>query len=73
VRMPDLLGKVDGSILLVSKLDAWEEMIQDSSSALWGAARAQAAYLLSIARGISLEESLRTVVASSLIPQGDQT
>ncbi len=70
VAMSEILTDPDGSILLVSRQADWPVQILDESSPLWRAARGQAAYLLSIARGIDLPQSVRLVAQHPLVPQG---
>lgn len=65
VAMTDLLDRPDGSILLVSRQETWEDQILDDASPLWRAARAQAAYLLSVARGISPRDAVDAVAATT--------
>jgi len=50
-----------GAALLLSGLDSWPEWIADEKSPLWGMIRAQAAFLLSVATGEALTESVKIV------------
>jgi anthranilate phosphoribosyltransferase len=50
-----------GAALLLSSLEFWPEWIADGSSPLWGMIRAQAAFLLSVATGGTLAESVQTI------------
>lgn len=70
VPMSEILEDPDGSILLVSRQADWPAQILDESSPLWRAARGQAAYLLSVARGIDLPQAVRLVAQHPLVPQG---
>lgn len=70
VAMSEILQDPDGSILLVSRQADWPTQVQDESSPLWRAARGQAAYLLSVARGIDLPQAVRLVAQHPLVPQG---
>lgn len=57
VVVSDLFPGADPSLLLLGGLEAWHSQLGDVSSPLWQMVRAQAAYLLSIARGIELTEA----------------
>jgi anthranilate phosphoribosyltransferase len=61
VVVSDLFPGVDSSLLLLGGFDAWPSQLRDPSSPLWQAVRAQAAYLLSVARGIELPEAAALV------------
>lgn len=50
-----------GAALLLSSLDSWSEWIADGTSPLWGMIRAQAAFLLSVATGRTLADSVQTI------------
>lgn len=70
VSMTDLVDGPDGSILLVSRQGDWPAQILDGSSPLWRAVRGQAAYLLSVARGIGIPEAARLLAQHPLAAQG---
>jgi len=70
IPVSDVFPGIDSSLLLVSRFDAWPELVRDPSSALWHAVRAQAAYLLSIARGIALTDAAALVGAVSIPTEG---
>jgi anthranilate phosphoribosyltransferase len=70
VSMSEILEDPDGSILLVSRQEEWSAMIRDEASPLWRAVRGQAAYLLSVARGIQLPEAVRLVAQHPPVAQG---
>lgn len=59
-----------GAVHLVGSLGQWPEQIQDARSPLWGAVRAQAGYLLSVARGISFQGAQQLISDHPSIPQG---
>ena len=70
VEMAGLVEDPEGSVLLVSRQADWPEQILDESSPLWRAVRGQAAYLLSVARGIGLPEAVRLVAQHHPVLQG---
>jgi len=51
----------DASVLLLSRLGSWLELVRDPESPLWPAIRAQAAFLLMVALDISPHDALARV------------
>lgn len=70
VSMAGILEDPDGSVLLVSRQADWAGQILHETSPLWRAVRGQAAYLLSVARGIELPEAVRLVAQHQPVLQG---
>ncbi len=58
VVVSDLFPGADPSLLLLGSFEAWPSQLLEASSPLWQMVRAQAAYLLSIARGIELTQAV---------------
>lgn len=61
VPMESLLPDPDGSLLLSTAGADWGARLAEPESTLWHAVRAQASYLLSIARDLPLDEAVRLV------------
>lgn len=61
VAVSDLFPGVDASLLLLGSFESWTSQLRDPASPLWRAVSAQAAYLLSVARGIELPEAAALV------------
>ncbi|HXP90650.1 MAG TPA: hypothetical protein VN931_06960 [Fibrobacteria bacterium] len=54
---------LDASVLLLSRLEAWPDLVRDTGSPLWPAIRAQAAFLLSAALDIPPHDALAHVLS----------
>jgi anthranilate phosphoribosyltransferase len=58
---PDAENALDASVLLLSRLEAWPDLVRDPGSPLWPSIRAQAAFLLSASQDIPLHDATARV------------
>jgi anthranilate phosphoribosyltransferase len=61
VHAPGGGDALDASVLLLSRLESWPQLVRDPESPLWPAIRAQAAFLLSVALDIPPHDAFERV------------